>query len=102
LHDRTHPRNAAFRVADAPPVAGQSEGGDESAADDEVGAGDVPGSVAGQQHCQVGDFLGRDLSPAEFGGIHFEHGDKDARAAGTSVGDNAWAKALTYFNGTAT
>jgi hypothetical protein len=38
----------------------------------------------------------------EYGGIHFEHGDKDARAAGASVGQNAWAKALTYFNGTAT
>ena len=31
-----------------------------------------------------------------------EHGDKDARAAGSSVGKSAWAKALTYFNGTAT
>jgi hypothetical protein len=38
----------------------------------------------------------------QYGGIHFEHGDKDARAAGASVGKNAWAKALTYFNGTAT
>jgi hypothetical protein len=38
----------------------------------------------------------------KYGGIHFEHGDKDARAAGASVGRNAWAKALTYFNGTAT
>jgi hypothetical protein len=38
----------------------------------------------------------------QYGGIHFEHGDKDARAAGAKVGKNAWAKALTYFNGTAT
>jgi hypothetical protein len=38
----------------------------------------------------------------QYGGIHFEHGDKDARAAGASVGKNAWAKAVTYFNGTAT
>ena len=38
----------------------------------------------------------------QYGGVHFEHGDKDARAAGSSVGKNAWAKALTYFNGTAT
>src|SRR5512132_1865443 len=37
----------------------------------------------------------------QYGGVHFEHGDKDARAAGAKVGDNAWAKALTYFNGTA-
>jgi hypothetical protein len=36
----------------------------------------------------------------QYGGVHFEHGDKDARAAGSSVGKNAWAKALTYFNGT--
>jgi hypothetical protein len=38
----------------------------------------------------------------QYGGVHFEHGDKDARAAGSSVGKSAWAKALTYFNGTAT
>jgi hypothetical protein len=38
----------------------------------------------------------------QYGGVHFEHGDKDARAAGSSVGKNAWAKAVTYFNGTAT
>jgi len=38
----------------------------------------------------------------QYGGVHFEHGDKDARAAGAKVGDNAWAKAVTYFNGTAT
>jgi hypothetical protein len=37
----------------------------------------------------------------QYGGVHFEHGDKDARAAGSSVGKSAWAKALTYFNGTA-
>jgi hypothetical protein len=38
----------------------------------------------------------------QYGGVHFEHGDKDARAAGAKIGDNAWAKALTYVNGTAT
>ena len=38
----------------------------------------------------------------QYGGVHFEHGDKDARAAGAKVGDNAWAKAVTYFNGAAT
>ena len=38
----------------------------------------------------------------EYAGVNFERGDKDARAAGASVGKNAWAKALTYFNGTAT
>jgi hypothetical protein len=37
----------------------------------------------------------------QYGGVHFKHGDKDARAAGASAGKNAWAKALTYFNGTA-
>ena len=37
----------------------------------------------------------------QYGGLHFEHGDKDARAAGAKVGTNAWAKAVTYFNGTA-
>jgi hypothetical protein len=38
----------------------------------------------------------------EYAGVNFERGDKDARTAGASVGKNAWAKALTYFNGTAT
>jgi hypothetical protein len=38
----------------------------------------------------------------QYGGVHFEHGDKDAGEAGSRVGKNAWAKALTYFNGTAT
>jgi len=38
----------------------------------------------------------------EYAGVNFERGDKDARAAGASVGKNAWAKAQTYFNGTAT
>jgi hypothetical protein len=37
----------------------------------------------------------------EYAGVNFERGDKDARVAGASVGKNAWAKALTYFNGTA-
>jgi hypothetical protein len=38
----------------------------------------------------------------QYGGVHFEHGDKDAREAGSRVGKNAWAKAHSYFNGTAT
>jgi hypothetical protein len=38
----------------------------------------------------------------EYAGVSFERGDKDARAAGASVGKNSWAKAVTYFNGTAT
>jgi hypothetical protein len=35
-----------------------------------------------------------------YGGIHFEQGDLDARAAGCLVAQQAWAKAQTYFNGT--
>ena len=35
-----------------------------------------------------------------YGGIHFEQGDLDARAAGRLVAQQAWAKAQTYFNGT--
>jgi hypothetical protein len=38
---------------------------------------------------------------AQYGGIHFEDGDNHAREAGAKVGKPAWAKALTYFNGTA-
>jgi hypothetical protein len=36
-----------------------------------------------------------------YGGIHFEQGDLDARVTGRAAAANAWAKALTYFNGTA-
>jgi hypothetical protein len=37
----------------------------------------------------------------QYGGIHFEDGDNHAREAGAAVGKQAWAKALAYFNGTA-
>ena len=37
----------------------------------------------------------------QYGGIHFEDGDNHAREAGAAVGKQAWAKARTYFNGTA-
>jgi hypothetical protein len=36
-----------------------------------------------------------------YGGIHFEQGDLDARATGRAAAAAAWAKARTYFNGTA-
>jgi hypothetical protein len=36
-----------------------------------------------------------------YGGIHFQQGDLDARATGRLVARQAWAKALTYFDGTA-
>lgn len=35
------------------------------------------------------------------GGIHFPDGDLNGRAVGTLVGQNAWTRAQTYFNGTA-
>jgi hypothetical protein len=35
------------------------------------------------------------------GGIHFLDGDHQGRQLGTSVGQQAWTKAQTYFNGTA-
>jgi hypothetical protein len=35
------------------------------------------------------------------GGIHFPDADVHGRELGASVGQNAWAKAQTYFNGTA-
>jgi hypothetical protein len=38
----------------------------------------------------------------EYGGIHFIQGDDTAEQMGTDVGNQAYAKALTYFNGTAT
>jgi hypothetical protein len=36
-----------------------------------------------------------------YGGIHFEQGDLDARRTGRVAARMAWAKALTYFDGTA-
>jgi len=37
-----------------------------------------------------------------YGGIHFVQGDLQGRSGGRLVGAQVWAKALTYFNGTAT
>jgi hypothetical protein len=37
-----------------------------------------------------------------YGGIHFREGDLQSRAMGKLIGAQAWAKALTYFAGTAT
>jgi hypothetical protein len=36
-----------------------------------------------------------------YGGIHFEQGDLDGRRMGRMAAGIAWAKALTYFDGTA-
>jgi hypothetical protein len=36
-----------------------------------------------------------------YGGIHFEDGDLKGRTLGHQVGTAVWAKAVTYFNGTA-
>jgi hypothetical protein len=36
-----------------------------------------------------------------YGGIHFPDADLDGRTLGRSVGENTWAKAQTYFAGTA-
>jgi hypothetical protein len=36
-----------------------------------------------------------------YGGIHFEQGDLDARQVGRQLADQAWARALTYFDGSA-
>ena len=38
----------------------------------------------------------------QYGGIHFLEGDASARDLGTNVGNQAYFKALTYFNGVAT
>jgi hypothetical protein len=37
-----------------------------------------------------------------YGGIHFEPGDLNGRTLGSQIGSQVWAKAQTYFNGTAT
>jgi hypothetical protein len=35
------------------------------------------------------------------GGIHFPDGDLHGRTLGASVGQNAWTRARTYFDGSA-
>ena len=37
-----------------------------------------------------------------YGGIHFKEGDLQSRAIGRAVGAQVWAKAQTYFTGSAT
>ena len=37
----------------------------------------------------------------EYGGIHFDDGDYEARQAGELVGQSVWSKAKSYFNGKA-
>jgi hypothetical protein len=37
----------------------------------------------------------------EYGGIHFNDGDFEARKAGQDVGLQAWSKTRTYFSGKA-
>jgi hypothetical protein len=37
----------------------------------------------------------------EYGGIHFNDGDFEARQIGGLVGEQVWSKAKTYFNGKA-
>ena len=39
-------------------LLGCSEGGDQAAVDDEVGAGDVRGAIAGEEQHEVGDLVG--------------------------------------------
>jgi hypothetical protein len=36
-----------------------------------------------------------------YGGIHFEDGDLNGRTLGHQIGKAVWAKAVTFFNGTA-
>ena len=36
-----------------------------------------------------------------YGGIHFEDGDLNGRTLGHQIGKAVWAKALTFFHGTA-
>jgi hypothetical protein len=36
-----------------------------------------------------------------YGGIHFADDNETAQAVGYLIGVQAWSKALTYFNGTA-
>ena len=65
------------------------------------GAGDHP---AAADAAAVGDLLRRrwtrPAGPAGCGGIHFPDADLHGRTLGSSVGQNAWDKAQSYFAGT--
>jgi len=50
---------------------------------------------------KMGDAADEAGQSREFGGIHFHDGDFDGRALGAEVGQAVFAKAQTYFNGTA-
>ena len=71
-----------------------SPGGDESAVDDEVGAGEVAGVVAGQQHDKVGHLFGVSETPRHrvCGGLFGDIPGFAAACAGHRRGDAVLAE----------
>lgn len=60
--------------------------------------GVVPASDLTLRWATLSDAANQAGMSRRFGGIHFEHGDLDGRAAGRRAALQVWAKALSYFN----
>ena len=61
----------------------------------------VPSVETGFRFTSFTDAANQAGMSRRYGGIHFEDGDLDGRTLGHQIGAADWAKALTYFNGTA-
>jgi len=58
----------------------------------------TPVTLSWKSFCEAADQAG---ISREYGGIHFNDGDFEARQAGEDVGLAVWGKAKSYFNGKA-
>jgi hypothetical protein len=72
-----------------------------SAGSSKVEPGRVPASDVTHSWASFSEAADEAGISRRYGGIHFEQGDLDARRTGRLAARQAWAKALTYFNGTA-
>jgi hypothetical protein len=67
-----------------------------------VEAGAVPATDVTLAWSTYSDAANQAGMSRRYGGIHFKEGDLQSRAMGRAVGTQAWAKAQTYFTGSAT
>jgi hypothetical protein len=72
-----------------------------AAGSSKVEPGSVPASDVTLSWATFSDAANEAGISRRYGGIHFKQGDLDARRTGRVTARIAWAKALTYFNGTA-
>jgi len=64
-----------------------------------IEAGAVPASDVTLHWATFSEAANQAGISRRYGGIHFEQGDLDGRAAGREVANVAWAKAQTYITG---